>query len=888
MKFQSLIFKALTLILSLSALIGCEGESGEGQVEQGYGYLQLHLYKGGDTRASLDSLDYLAEAAKIKVMLSTEDGEILTPFALVEQAADASSAELGLQTSKIKLLAGDYRIFGFEVYDALDEPLLADDLSETINVNVVSGGLSSQRLPINVRKRGWVRFRLTKDVSELPATRADGDGATTYPFYQIVAADFTITNQNTGEEIEINGVEVEHTFEYSDETESYTTGYCVSDTCVLVRAGTYKVTRFRTYFEETRKIYETCEEVGDNLFTVTDGNITDTDVPVKLHVTSGYIADAIVLREIWEALDGPNWTGVKWDLDCDVDIWSANSGITIFDDGRIASLDFTGTGARGEMPACIGRLTRLRQLNLGTLDYVPGDGVPETASASTRAASVDKQPNYYEGGNLEAYRASLKSSRDGRESFSTELQMAFEWDGKPMKDKITGKVEAAGVRAMASGMSRQQSSGSVTLTDAPYAPQVFATNITSLPDEINQLTNLEHLVIAYSAIESIPEDMSGMVALTDVEIFCNPYLTEFPVGVATLPNLVSLTFSFNDNVPASETEKGLALINSGACAPTLQLLYLPHQAIETVPDLSNVKNMSLLNVQHSGVKRFEAAFGLNHPFVQFYADHNEISSLPVDSQGYFIGMSAETEDVNFAYNSFTELPDIFSAKSIYVMGTIDFSYNQISSVQNGSSYRGVNCSTLQLDNNKFRKFPREILADSGSGISYLSINGNGMEEIEEGAMVGEYSYYTTTLSLAYNKLEEVPEDFNFRNFPYMTGLDLGYNRFSSFPYTPVNNQSLRVFSFRHQRNADGERCMREWPTGIGSSLYGLRALYLGSNDLRVVDDDLSYLIYYLDISDNPNISIDISDICPYIQAGVFNLFYTKGQDIQGCDGVLDL
>ena len=71
--------------------------------------------------------------------------------------------------------------------------------------------------------------------------------------------------------------------------------------------------------------------------------------------------------------------------------------------------------------------------------------------------------------------------------------------------------------------------------------------------------------------------------------------------------------------------------------------------------------------------------------------------------------------------------------------------------------------------------------------------------------------------------------------------------------------------------------------GIGQALAGLRALYLGSNDIRVVTDELSYMIYNLDIQDNPNISIDVSAVCSYIKSGWFNLMYSPGQDIRGCD-----
>jgi hypothetical protein len=80
--------------------------------------------------------------------------------------------------------------------------------------------------------------------------------------------------------------------------------------------------------------------------------------------------------------------------------------------------------------------------------------------------------------------------------------------------------------------------------------------------------------------------------------------------------------------------------------------------------------------------------------------------------------------------------------------------------------------------------------------------------------------------------------------------------------------------------------MREWPQGIFNHT-GLRALYLGSNDIRKVDDTISSLIYYLDISDNPNIIFDASDICYAWRSGVYFLIYDKSQTILNCDAMLE-
>ncbi|MBR3931038.1 MAG: hypothetical protein IKJ46_00460, partial [Tidjanibacter sp.] len=88
------------------------------------------------------------------------------------------------------------------------------------------------------------------------------------------------------------------------------------------------------------------------------------------------------------------------------------------------------------------------------------------------------------------------------------------------------------------------------------------------------------------------------------------------------------------------------------------------------------------------------------------------------------------------------------------------------------------------------------------------------------------------------------------------------------------------------RNSKGERTLSEWPTGIYQH-FGLRGLYLGSNDLRVVDDTISTLCYYLDISDNPNIIFDAKDICYAWQVGAYILLYDKSQNILNCPIMLE-
>ena len=101
---------------------------------------------------------------------------------------------------------------------------------------------------------------------------------------------------------------------------------------------------------------------------------------------------------------------------------------------------------------------------------------------------------------------------------------------------------------------------------------------------------------------------------------------------------------------------------------------------------------------------------------------------------------------------------------------------------------------------------------------------------------------------------------------------------SSFCLLYTSNY-LVVFGIRHQRDDNGNRTLREWPTGLYKN-PSLKAFYIGSNDLRKIDDTISPTILMFEIKDNPNISIDISDVCPYIKAGRYTLVYDKSQDIR--------
>ena len=171
-------------------------------------------------------------------------------------------------------------------------------------------------------------------------------------------------------------------------------------------------------------------------------------------------------------------------------------------------------------------------------------------------------------------------------------------------------------------------------------------------------------------------------------------------------------------------------------------------------------------------------------------------------------------------------------------------------------------------------------------MAYIILRGCGITEIPEGSFKGKYSNQFVSLDLTYNRLSKLPDEFNALQLPNLYGLDISQNAFSKFPTGPLTCKGLTILGIRGQRDADGERCLREWPTGLYNHV-GLRGFYIGWNDLRKIDDTISTAIWTLDISDNPNITFDASGVCSAWQSGAYVLIYDKTQNIVNCDAMLE-
>ena len=896
--FGKTVVSLVVALCAMASFTGCTEKDEE--LNASYGYVQFRIYKNDTapkaTRADGKKLDYLSDACKVGVSLKRPNGAVIDQT-LVLRSYNTENAIYGMRSDKLQLLAGEYEVTSYRLYGKVDELLTSVDLSgSTLSFEVLADGLVYQNLSVNVTERGMASFRLVKP-SGFSQTRAVAEDEGTYPFGDIKAISLTLESE-LYETVEINNVLVsleEGFHDYDIDGSGYhaqTTSFVV-DTVVWLKAGTYRVISYIPYSDKKAK-----KPFRDEPFVVTNGKpfevfdnklTENVSITMQLSETAEHIKDYLALKEIWLALDGPRWSyygeaevpGCNWDFNKDLDLWGQQPGVSLGDNGRVVSLSLAGMGARGYVPDAIGQLTELEVLSLGTHDELLGGHLFEDAGANMtieqkHAIRMDYHDKFL--------------ARDTRERLSDILQDQINRDGKQPAIRPSSRI---------------------SLKDVQFGKKT--NQIKGISRAMMRLTKLQQFYIANSPITAeeffvdVKEDSpfyeeqagwswSDLETLTDVEIYNCANLTKLPMEMFDedgLPELQSLNIACNSGISAEQLKQDWISIIEGNSGDRLQLLYMGYNNLEEFPEHEYLKKMvklALLDCTNNKINKLHA-FGKNVNLTKFYLDYNKIEEIPgekddsnpSDQNKYFFGYY-DVELFSCTNNQLKLVPDVFNAKSVNIMASVDFSYNNIVGFENGDQHHGINAVTVSLSYNHLETMPA-VLFKTGSPMTTLVLSGNGMKSIPEGSMTGKYSHYLQTLDLSYNKLTDLPKDLWSSNIPYLYGIDLSYNCFKDFPYEPLDGAYLTTFGLRHQRDSQGNRTLTTWPTGL-YTCPSLVAFYVGSNDLRKVEDTISPYLRYFEIKDNPNISIDLSGVCDYYRLGYNLLIYDKTQDIRGCDYLL--
>ena len=883
MKLKKLLVWALAATLTALS-VGCAPDVDEG-LDSGYGYAQFKLYKHAsyepDSRALVGGeLEYLRDAYKVQVTLGYDENyERIITQTLTLANDGTEKVEWGMRSDKIKLLVGAYKLHGYALFDANDNPL--GSFAPTIDneFEVVEGGLTIQDITVGVMQRGLVRFSFVKDMRQLNKA-ATTEKPREYTFDEIVKANVTLKNKWSNQPTTIEGLECD--FEYIYTEDGLKSSQIKCDTLVWLPAGDYVVSKYETFADNDILLESNSESEQDEV-KVEDNAVTDVKVKIQLQQADLYIQDYYALKAIWESLDGHNWSyfgedypaGTNWNFDNkDVDLWCEQPGVMVHSNGRIARLDLSNFGFRGELSPEIGRLTELVELYLGTHNDT-NDLFDPTLDSNLSLT--------------ERSRNRMSLHNDWLHSIHTPVQMS-EPIARALAEHNIEIPEVSLYKTMKEEEIFDRKSGAqkeVKPKDTIHG--TLCNGLISLPSTIGNLQKLQYLYIANSTIESLPAEIANLTSCTDLEIYNCPNMKQFPVVIGQMPELVSVNISNNKQWSSEEIYKGIEALANGPSKEKIQILYARENKLKEVPEcFKNFKKIGLIDFAYNEIEKLHP-WGKDVAPVQLYLDNNHITEIPYEKDpesglNYFCGYDdVETFSVNS--NKLTKVPNIFSAKSLYTMASVSFVDNQISGFEGeeDGSYLGINVGTLSLRMNPLKKLTG-CLSKTKSIVGFLNASLCQLTEISKNAFTDMVDL--TSLDLSYNYLTDLPRELHAANLPYLYGVDLSYNAFKEFPYEPLDCASLTVLAVRSQRNSKGERTLSEWPQGVYQH-FGLRGLYLGSNDLGVVEDTISTLCYYLEISDNPNITFDAKDICYAWQVGAYILLYDMSQNILNCPMMLE-
>lgn len=870
---------------------GCSDDEAVRSGDGTAGYLKLRISSSKIATKAV-TMDKLSDAKKVELSLLYNDMPITQSLNLTS-VADA--ADLGLESEKLELLSGEYQLMSYTLFSdvkpGLEEPerLMTVYPDENLIFRVSNGHVTEVDLKVKATVRGDIYFELTKDLSNYQDDAAKAQ-ANTRAAIVIPDEDF---NYDDIEKVAIY-YKRKGTSEYATPTifKVYNKSgekYLHTDTLNL-EVGEYELTRYMLFSDESQSTLILAGDLTDTYITIAPYACTKSSFDVKYPANMHSIKDYIALYNIWSKMDGKNWSysgesfpaEANWRFkDRPIDEWGNQPGVEIDASGRVKTLDIGAFNPKGAVPEELGDLTELTSLWLGT-----HNDVNTVEDESSIQYSLNPYELQRQGVDLRAHRMEI-----ARERLSL-LHPDSPSNIFEPKKKASFKYAKPKTYDVAQG----------TLTN----------RITSIPASIKNLKKLTYLYVANGYVglndTDLPLELAELPELTDVE-FYNCRFKKFPEALKKMSHVISLNFGNNSTIEPQDLYDGLNEFIASS-EKELQILYVNSCGLKEFPsNLKTAEKIGLLDFSTNRIKELPSTNRKLAP-VQAFFDDNLIEKIADDF--------CETDDIeklSVTNNLLKEFPGLFKdgSKSDYTASSVDFSNNHISKF--ADTFKGICVETLTLSenplgqvksNSKGKKMCPDELGKTESKISYLVMSACEIDSISPDAFKG-LGKIIEALDLSSNNLEYLPRELGLETLPYVTGLNLAYNCFSSFPMPAFTLAMLNKLYLNDQNSVKKDkygkpyedknggnvtfRCLKKWPEALDSypAYATLRLLDISYNDIQSIDEN-SYptLVSSFNVSDNDNLEMHVpSDICSKIASGLVQLGFSSNQHIWGCP-ILDV
>ena len=311
-------------------------------------------------------------------------------------------------------------------------------------------------------------------------------------------------------------------------------------------------------------------------------------------------------------------------------------------------------------------------------------------------------------------------------------------------------------------------------------------HLTSIPQEICQLTNLKEFDISYNQITQIPNAICNLVNLTQLKLRSNQ-ITQIPDVIANLANLSDLDIRSNQITQIPDAIRNLA---------NLSQLDLSDNQITQIPDaIGELANLAKLRLESNQITSIPDAIANLANLTELSLDNNQINTIP-----QAINQLANLTEIYLSGNRITEIPDAIT--QLPHLHTLYLYNNQITEIPDAIANL-ANLNALSIDNNQITEIPDAIA--QLANLNTLSLDNNQITEIPDS--VSQLANLTE-IYLSGNRITEIPNAIT--QLPHLYTLDL---RDNLLPIPPEildeheNPKAIFDFWLEHERQPLNEAKM---------------------------------------------------------------------------------
>ena len=221
--------------------------------------------------------------------------------------------------------------------------------------------------------------------------------------------------------------------------------------------------------------------------------------------------------------------------------------------------------------------------------------------------------------------------------------------------------------------------------DACKELEISEDYLTSLPESIGNLTNLQTLVISGDSLTSLPESIGNLTNLQTLRIW-GKSLTTLPESIGSLINLQSLGIGGDSLTTLPESIGNLT---------NLQKLDISYSSFTTLPEsIGNLTNLQKLDISRTSLTTLPDWIGNLTNLQELGISGDSLTSLPES-----IGNLNNLQSLDIRYTSLTTLPEsignLTNLQSLYISGNPLTTLPE--SIGNLTNLKKLNLSGLTLD-----------------------------------------------------------------------------------------------------------------------------------------------------------------------------------------------